>query len=136
MFKTNFYNNICFGFHRLSINGLDEISHQTFENNDINLICYGEIYNHSDLINQFGKTPKTKSDCDFIIHAYRCIRHHCFRLLYGVFSCILYETLKIQVIVSRDYYGVNPLYICQYENGNIRFCSEIKPLLLIQTSAA
>ena len=127
--KLTFYNNICFGFHRLAINGLDEISHQPFEEDDMNLICNGEIYNHRKLVKQFDKKPKTNSDCESIMHAYRHVGPHCFRLLDGVFSCIIHEVLNDRVIIARDYYGVRPLYICHYKNGNIGFCSDIKPLL-------
>ena len=37
------------GFHRLSINGIDEISNQPLEIDDIILICNGEIYNYLEL---------------------------------------------------------------------------------------
>ena len=39
--------NFILGFHRLSINGLDEASNQPFEMDDILLICNGEIYNYN-----------------------------------------------------------------------------------------
>ena len=44
-------NNIIFGFHRLAINGLDNISNQPIESNNNYLICNGEIYNHNRLQN-------------------------------------------------------------------------------------
>ena len=38
-------NILYFGFHRLSINGLDNVSNQPLINNGIYLICNGEIFN-------------------------------------------------------------------------------------------
>ena len=35
-----------FGFHRLAINGLDNVSNQPLLIDDIMLICNGEIYNY------------------------------------------------------------------------------------------
>ena len=35
-----------FGFHRLAINGLDNISNQPLTIDNITLICNGEIYNY------------------------------------------------------------------------------------------
>ena len=37
------------GFHRLAINGLDEISNQPIVENNKHLICNGEIYNYKTL---------------------------------------------------------------------------------------
>ena len=34
-----------------------------------------------------------------------------------------------EVILSRDPYGVRPLYLCYYKNNNIGISSDIKPLL-------
>jgi asparagine synthase (glutamine-hydrolysing) len=127
--KLTFYEKVCLGFHRLAINGLDEISNQPFESDDLSLICNGEIYNHKQLMKQFNIKPNTNSDCEVIMHAYRLIGHQCFNLLDGVYSCILFDKLNGQLIVSRDYHGVRPLYVCHYNNGNIGFSSDIKPLL-------
>jgi len=39
------------GFHRLAINGLNDLANQPLEINDIILICNGEIYNYKYLYN-------------------------------------------------------------------------------------
>ena len=39
-------NNITLGFHRLAINDLSDSGNQPFFDNNIYLICNGEIYNH------------------------------------------------------------------------------------------
>ena len=38
--------------------------------------------------------------------------------------------VKIKVILTRNPYGVRPLYICRYKNHNISFCSDVSPMLL------
>ncbi len=122
-------NNIFFGFHRLAINGLDEISHQPIVQENLSLICNGEIYNYKELFKNLNVTPKTNSDCEIILQTYKILGPQCFNLLDGVFACILYDNVKNEVIVARDPYGVRPLYICYYENNNIGFSSDLQPLL-------
>ena len=63
--------NLYFGFHRLSINGIDEGSNQPIEIDNIKLICNGEIYNYKQLFNTMNIKPKTNSDCEIIIHLYK-----------------------------------------------------------------
>ena len=122
-------NNIFFGFHRLAINGLDEISHQPIVQENLSLICNGEIYNYKELFKNLNLTPKTNSDCEIILQTYKILGPQCFNLLDGVFACILYDNVKNEIIVARDPYGVRPLYICYYENNNIGFSSDLQPLL-------
>ena len=63
--------NLTLGFHRLAINGLDDISNQPIEVEGIYLICNGEIYNYKELYQlMLGFAPKTNSDCEVIIYLY------------------------------------------------------------------
>jgi asparagine synthase (glutamine-hydrolysing) len=110
------------GFHRLAINGLNEISNQPLVINDVVLICNGEIYNYKQLFKQMNIEAKTGSDCEVIIHLY--IKYgiqQTLNMLDGVFSFILYdnrikEDLNNKVYVARDPFGVRPLY---YLKNNI-----------------
>ena len=120
---------IYFGFHRLAINGLDEISHQPIVNDNLSLICNGEIYNYKQLFEKIKVNPKTNSDCEVILQLYKMLGAQCFNLLDGVFGCVLYDKETNEVILSRDPYGVRPLYLCYYKNNNIGISSDIKPLL-------
>ena len=68
----NYFHNVIFGFHRLAINGLNDISNQPIEIDDCVLICNGEIYNYKQLYSYMNDvTPKTHSDCEVIIHLYK-----------------------------------------------------------------
>lgn len=102
------------GFHRLSINGLDEISNQPIQIDNILLICNGEIYNHRELRESENITPTTNSDCEIIIHLYcKYGIEQCLRLLDGVFAFILVDLSTIvtpKIIIARDPFGVRPLY--------------------------
>ena len=68
--KTLVLHNVFFGFHRLAINGLNDISNQPFNIKNIILMCNGEIYNYKYLYELMNVTPETDSDCEVIIHLY------------------------------------------------------------------
>tara|TARA_Y100000389_G_scaffold37620_1_gene31958 strand:+ start:2768 stop:4447 length:1680 start_codon:yes stop_codon:yes gene_type:complete len=119
-------NNI-FGFHRLAINGLDEISNQPFLIDECVLICNGEIYNYHELAQSIGVTLKTNSDCEIIIYLYRKFGiEYCLQLLDGVFAFVLYDKTSKKLIAARDPYGVRPMFYNLCNSGNIYIASEIK----------
>jgi asparagine synthase (glutamine-hydrolysing) len=129
--------NTIFGFHRLAINGLDDISNQPITFDNIILICNGEIYNYKELYKLMNIVPTTNSDCEVIIHLYlKYGIRQTLRMLDGVFAFVLCdnriyaetETHKLNCIyIARDPYGIRPLYKLK---KNDMFCvaSEIKML--------
>ena len=66
----DFNDSTTFGFHRLAINGLDEVSHQPITIDNVSVICNGEIYNYKALYKLLNVTPQTNSDCEVILHMY------------------------------------------------------------------
>ena len=104
----------AWGFHRLSINGMDAASDQPFHLKNCRLICNGEIYNFRALIDEFGLADEYKSgsDCEIIIHLYRKIGiHETVRRLDGVFGFVLHDYDNGVTYVARDPVGVRTLFI-------------------------
>ena len=140
--STTKLNNLIFGFHRLAINGLDSISNQPIVIDNIYLICNGEIYNYKKIYEELNIIPQTNSDCEAIIHLYKLFGiETLLNMLDGVFSFILYDEKQKKIFVSRDAFGVRPLYILgntdeitkSYNTGwlnahIIGFSSELKQL--------
>ena len=92
--KTVFINDDTrtWGFHRLSINGMEPAADQPFHLKNCRLICNGEIYNFRSLISEFEleNEYKSGSDCEIIIHLYRKIGiQETLRRLDGVFGFVL-----------------------------------------------
>ena len=112
----NSYMKMTLGFHRLAINGLNELSNQPLVINNVVLICNGEIYNYKQLYNYMGIEPDTGSDCEVIIHLY--IKYgieQTLHMLDGVFAFILFDNritsdLHNKIYIARDPLGVRPLY--------------------------
>ena len=133
-------NILCeFGFHRLAINGLNDISNQPITINDVTLICNGEIYNYKELYQFINVEKTTDSDCEIIIHLYLLYGiEYTLQLLDGVFSFILCDARitdnfdDTKLYVCRDPYGVRPLYHLKplIDKINIHcFASEVKMLI-------
>jgi len=117
-----------FGFHRLAINGLDDISNQPIIIDQIGLVCNGEIYNFRDLYKEMNITPKTNSDCEVIIHLYKRYGiEHTLQMLDGVFSFVLidysHSNSNSKIYVARDPYGVRPLY-CLYPDRHAKYTND------------
>lgn len=126
------YNKLVIGFHRLAINGLNDVSNQPLIINDVVLICNGEIYNYKNLYKYMDIEPITGSDCEVIIHLY--IKYgieQTLTMLDGEFSFILYDKRNVKdvnnIYIARDPYGVRPLYYLKSSYLNVYgFASELK----------
>ena len=106
----------AWGFHRLSINGMDPAADQPFHLKNCRLICNGEIYNFRELIAEFGLEGEytSGSDCEIIIHLYRKFggnMKETLRKLDGVFGFVLHDYETGTTYVARDPVGVRALYI-------------------------
>lgn len=105
-------NNLILGFHRLAINGLDDISNQPICIDGVYLICNGEIYNYKYILQNLNISPRTNSDCECIIHLYKKYGiQYTLENLDGVFSFVLYDSNTQQIYAARDPFGVRPMYI-------------------------
>ncbi len=132
--------NIFVGFHRLAINGVDSGSDQPILIDNIMLICNGEIYNYKQLYENIGIKAITNSDCEIIIHLYQEFGiEYTLNLLDGVFAFVLIDNNINKMFISRDPYGVRPIFQCKNKSANnpifepnglniIAFASEIKQL--------
>ena len=123
------YNNCTFGFHRLSINGLDEISNQPiYLDNKLFVMANAEIYNYKQLAIDYNIKLKTNSDCEIIIHLYKLLGiEKTIKLLDGVFSFIIVDNNV--VYIGRDPIGVRPLFMGLNKEKRYCFSSEAKALI-------
>ena len=85
-------------------------------NDNIILLCYGEIYNSKELFHYMDIEPTTQYSYEIIIHLYKKYGiEHTLRMIDGTFSFLLLdnnvESENFKLYVARDSYGVKPLYI-------------------------
>jgi len=119
------------GFHRLSIIEKSFKGLQPFIDNNLILICNGEIFNYKDLIKKY-EINNCVNDCMCILQLYKLLSFDDFikvfkQELIGEFAFVILEFENdniIKVISGRDVFGVRPLY---YSNENeLIFSSELK----------
>ena len=117
------YAKTVIGFHRLAINGINDLSNQPIFYKGVVLICNGEIYNYKQLYRLMRSTPVTDSDCEVILHLYLQYGiEQTLRMLDGVYAFALYdfrdEEPESRVFFARDPFGVRPLYQLYNQNNN------------------
>lgn len=106
------------GFHRLAINGLDNVSGQPMQKHNCMLVCNGEIYNHSNLYDIINGKPNTNSDCEIILDLYHKYGiEKTLEMLDGVYAFMIYDYANKCAFIARDIYGVRPLFIGTSEHS-------------------
>jgi asparagine synthase (glutamine-hydrolysing) len=116
---------------RLAIIDLSARGHQPMPNEDetVWIVFNGEIYNFQELKNDLerrGHVFRGNSDTEVIIHAYEEYGPSCVNYLCGMFAFAIYDEGKKQLFLSRDRFGIKPLYYTFLKDGTFAFASELK----------
>ncbi len=93
------------------------------------LVANGEVYNYRELRAAMpGVTFSSNSDCEPPLHLW--LRHGAdyAEKLRGMYAIAIHERAKRTVTLTRDPFGIKPLYIAPVENG-LAFASEAQALL-------
>lgn len=130
-FSTELYGSkINFFSSRLSILDLNKRSNQPFFFKDKVLIYNGELYNFKE-IKTFLENKKYKfisnSDTEVIIKAFDYWGEKCLKYFDGMWALALLDKTKKELILTRDFFGEKPLFIC-YDSSFLAFGSEINYL--------
>ncbi|MDD1757716.1 MAG: asparagine synthase (glutamine-hydrolyzing) [Methanotrichaceae archaeon] len=125
--------NVTMGHCRLSIIDLSPAGRQPMSNEDnsIWIVFNGEIYNFLEIKEDLLKKEhkfRSATDTEVIIHAYEEWGPSCVERFNGMWAFAIYDKNKSRLFLSRDRFGVKPLY---YYCDDVRliFSSEIKGLL-------
>ena len=100
------------------------------ENQSLWLTFNGEIYNYIELRDELisrGHLFKTKSDTETIIHAWEQWGADCFNKFNGQWAIALWDTKRKELVLSRDRFGIRPLYYTTTDN-KLLFASEVKAI--------
>lgn len=120
------------GHVRLSIIDLSSAGHQPMLYGDrYALVFNGEIYNYIELreeLTKAGYSFQTQTDTEVVLAAYDRWGEACQTRFNGFWAIALYDRKTGGLFLSRDRYGVKPLYYTN-QPGYFLFASEIKALL-------
>ncbi len=118
---------------RLAIIDLSTGDQPFFGPGETVLVANGEIYNYLELRNEFpGANFATQSDCELPLFTYRNEGADFAGPLRGMYAVALADTAKNTLQLSRDAFGIKPLYYAETPLGLV-FASE--PEAILKTGA-
>lgn len=123
---------VLLGHRRFSIIDPSFLGHQPFieAEGHYSLIFNGEIFNYieiKDSLKSLGHKFKSDSDTEVLLKAYIQWGVKCFELFNGFWAIAILDCKKNSIILSRDRFGIKPLYIYK-QKRRIYFSSEIKAI--------
>ncbi|MBI5346624.1 MAG: asparagine synthase (glutamine-hydrolyzing) [Chlamydiae bacterium] len=118
------------GHRRLSILDLSSAATQPmpYLNGRFWISFNGEIYNFLELreeLKKLGFSFKTDSDTEVILAAYLKWQDECQLKFNGMWAFAIWDAMKKELFLSRDRFGVKPLYY-YFDNKRLSFASELK----------
>jgi asparagine synthase (glutamine-hydrolysing) len=115
---------------RLSIIDITGAGHQPMKEDERGLVIVynGEVYNYREIkteLEQKGCRFSSESDTEVILNAYKFWGKDCVNRFVGMWAFAIYDPRKKEIFLSRDRFGIKPLYFFHDENL-FAFSSEIK----------
>lgn len=121
---------VSLGHRRLAIIDLSEKGKQPMIYKNYVLTFNGEIYNFEEvkeLLLQKGHQFESESDTEVILHAYEEWGVECLEYLNGMWAFCIYDKDNQQLFLSRDRFGIKPLYY-YWDKKQFIFASELKAI--------
>jgi len=103
------------------------------EDGVLHVVFNGEIYNYRTLRTRLeAKCYKFRSfsDTEVLLKAYVHWGIKALNRLIGMFAFAIFDMELNQILLSRDFFGIKPLYYTRWDEG-LAFSSEIKSLLTL-----
>lgn len=128
-----YHNNIALGHRRLSIIDTSNAGAQPFTDatGRYTIVFNGEIFNYKQLREQLiskGVQFKSQSDTEVLLYLFINEKEKCLEKLNGEFSFAIYDSEKEELFMTRDRFGIKPLYFFK-DDERFVFASELKALM-------
>ena len=122
---------VVFGHRRLSILDLSPAGHQpmSYANGRYWIVLNGEIFNYIEIRNELislGYGFISNSDTEVVLAAWQEWGIDCQNRFNGMWSFVIYDCESRILFMSRDRFGIKPLYYWFAPDGSFCFASEIK----------
>lgn len=130
-----FDNNVGLGFVRLSILDLSPKGHQPMvdETGRFVILHNGEVYNYIEIREELKKNGfdfHSNTDTEVILKSYIHWGEACLSKFNGMWAFAIYDLEKKELFLSRDRYGIKPLYY-YLDSEKFIFASEIPAILSV-----
>ena len=121
---------VALGNTRLAIIDTSSAGHQPMLDRETeNCITYnGETYNFKQLSNEIHCNPRSNTDTEVVLNAYRTYGLGLFPRLRGMFALAIWDHQRRELVLARDPFGIKPLYYHVSDQLFI-FASELRALL-------
>ena len=122
---------ISLGHRRLSILDLSKKGKQPMKFNNLMITFNGEIYNFQEIRNELeekGHRFKSNTDTEIILHSYDEWGKDCISKFNGMWAFCIYDSKNEELFLSRDRFGVKPLYY-YFDGKRFIFSSELKAII-------
>jgi asparagine synthase (glutamine-hydrolysing) len=118
---------------RLSILDLSPRGHMPMcsEDGRLAVVHNGEVYNYVELrdeLRALGHRFRSDGDTEVILRAYQQWGERCVERFVGMWAFALYDHARRSILLSRDRFGIKPLYFHQTPRRLV-FASEIKAVV-------
>lgn len=125
---------VTLGHRRLAILDLSDAGSQpmSYANERYWMVFNGEIYNFIEIRDELrskGYTFHGDSDSEVILAAYCEWKEKCLDRFNGMWAFAIWDKAERTLFMSRDRFGVKPLFYAELEDGGFAFASEMKAIL-------
>jgi asparagine synthase (glutamine-hydrolysing) len=126
---------VGFAHRRLTIIDLSERSDQPLVDGsgDYAIAYNGELYNYLELreeLRRLGHSFRSEGDTEVVLEAYKAWGTECVDRFVGMWAFAVLDRRARTVLLSRDRFGVKPLYYARIGEA-LYFASEVKALLAV-----
>ena len=123
-----------FAFRRLKICDLSAAADQPMGSADGKtwIVFNGEIYNFRELRSELqakGHVFSSHGDTEVVLAAFEEWGEDCFARLDGMWAIVILDLRRNRLVVSRDRFGIKPLYWTIDDSGALLLASEIKQIV-------
>ena len=101
------------------------------------VVFNGAIYNYREVREKLiakGLSFKTDVDTEVLVRAYEYWGEQCYQYLKGMWASIIFDIEHEEIVVSRDRFGIKPLYYSFSASGDIVLASEIKAIFKVDNN--
>ncbi|MBR5407302.1 MAG: asparagine synthase (glutamine-hydrolyzing) [Lachnospiraceae bacterium] len=122
---------VTLGHRRLAILDLTENGTQpmTYDDGRYVLVFNGEIYNFVEIRDELkdkGYKFISDSDSEVVLASFMEWKEKCLERFNGMWAFLIWDRKEEVLFVSRDRFGVKPLFYTEFAGGGIAFGSEMK----------
>jgi asparagine synthase (glutamine-hydrolysing) len=121
---------VSLGHRRLSIIDTSEKGHQPMKFKNLVIVYNGEVYNFKKLREQLkakGYNFTSDSDTEVVLYSYHQWGPACVDRFNGMWAFCIYDNQKNTLFLSRDRFGIKPLYY-YFDGSRFVFASSLKAI--------